>query len=278
MIRARSLAFGCALAAAVVSWSTAVPSISYGGATHPIIMIVMENKSYDKITRVKKADAPYINGTLIPGGRLFTNYYATTSGSVKDYLAMTSALINVTAARSSDNIFNQLQNTAGATWGEYEEDMPSICYTGPNQTPYMKGHNPAVAYRDIKDNATVCNAGVLQYSSFDPAHPRSFSYVVPNEYNDMHTGSSVDAEIQAGDAWLANNVPAMVDGGAEVILTFDEGTPTNEHIVTLEFGAGVAAGTTDGTAYGHYSLLAGLEDAFGVSRINGSVGATPLPM
>jgi Phosphoesterase family len=278
MIRHRSIAVLCALGTMVAGGALTAPAVAVAAPNHPIVVIVMENKSYDKITKTKKADAPYINNTLIPGGKLFTNYTATTSGSVKDYLAMTSALIDVTAARGSDNIFNQLQNTSGVTWGEYEEDMPSTCYTGPNQTPYMKGHNPAVAYRDIKNNTAVCNAGVLKYSDFDPGHLRSFSYVVPNEYDDMHTGSSVDAEIQTGDTWLSQNVPAMLDHGAEVILTFDEGTPTNEHIVTLEIGAGVTPGTTDGAAYGHYSLLGGLQDAFGVSRLNGSVGVRALPL
>ena len=279
MIRRRTIAVLCALGAVIAGGALTVPAIAYAAPNHPIVVIVMENKSYDKITSTKKADAPYINDTLIPGGRLFTNYTATTSGSVKDYLAMTSALITVTAARNSDNIFNQLQNTSGVTWGAFAEDMPSACYTGPNVGAYMKGHNPAVAYHDIKNNTAVCTANVRPYSDFDPAHLRTFSFIAPNEYDDMHTGSSVDAEIQTGDTWLAQNVPAMVQqGGAEVIVTFDEGTPGNEHIVTLEFGAGVRAGTTDNAAYGHYSLLAGLQDAFGVPRLNGSVGVNALPL
>ena len=107
---------------------------------------------------------------------------------------------------------------------------------------------------------------------------RAFSYVVPNDNDDMHTGSSKTAQITSGDAWLAANVPAMLANGARVIVTWDEGTRSNEHIATIAVGAGVAKGATDGTAYTHFGLLAGLEDAFGVPLVNSAVGATPFPI
>ena len=275
MIRCRLAVTACGLA---LAGSGAMPASALAAPGHPIVVIVLENKSYDTLTGSR--NAPYINGTLIPNGKLFSNYYAPTPGSVKNYLAMTSGLIDVTAARTSDNIFHQLQGLSGSgvSWAEYEEDMPSTCYTGPNIGAYMKGHNPAVAYKDIKTDSVVCNAHVLPYSDFDPTNLPDFAYVVPNEYNDMHTGSTVATEIQTGDTWLSQNVPAMLANGAEVILTFDEGNSRNEHIVTLEIGAGVPAGATDGGSYSHYSLLAGLEDAWGVPRLNAAVNTTPLPM
>jgi hypothetical protein len=39
----------------------------------PIVLIVMENKDYSAV--VGSPGAPYLNGTLIPIGRLFTNYH-----------------------------------------------------------------------------------------------------------------------------------------------------------------------------------------------------------
>ena len=119
---------------------------------------------------------------------------------------------------------------------------------------------------------------MLPYTAFDPAHLRSFSYVVPNDDNNMHDGSSKAAQIKAGDAWLAANVPAMLAGGAEVIVTWDEGTRSNEHIATIAIGGSAKAGRKDGTAYTHYGLLAGLEDVFGVPRLNAAQTATPLPI
>ncbi len=86
---------------------------------------------------------------------------------------------------------------------------------------------------------------MLPFTAFDPAHLRSFSYVVPNDDNDMHTGSSKAAQIKAGDAWLKAHVPAMLAGGAEVIVTWDEGTRSNEHIATIAIGGTAKQGAKD---------------------------------
>jgi acid phosphatase len=187
---------------------------------------------------------------------------------------MTSGLTGSTSG--SNNIFNQLQ-TIGVSWGEYEESLPRVCYTGSDVLPYKKGHNPAVYYNDITSSPAAC-ANVVPYSSFDPGHLRAFSYVVPNMNHDMHDGADRTAQIQAGDAWLAANVPAMLDAGAEVILTWDEGSISDEHIATIAIGAGVAAGATDSHPYTHPGLLAGLEDAWGLPRLNAAQGAAPFPI
>jgi acid phosphatase len=234
------------------------------------VIIVLENKTYQQI--VGSSNAPYIQ-SLIAAGTLYTNYQAA-PGSLPDYLRMTSGLAS--GVSGSDNIFHQLQG-AGIGWGEYMESAPKACYTGSGTPPYDKTHNPAVHYNDITSNKTAC-ANVVPYTAFDPSHPRAFSYVVPNDANNMHDGSSKAAQIKAGDNWLKANVPAMVAGGARVIVTWDEGKRSDEHIATIAVGAGVAKGAKDGTAYTHYGLLAGLEDAFGVPRLHNAQGATPFPV
>jgi hypothetical protein len=241
-----------------------------GGPAEPIIIIVMENKHYSDI--VGNSNAPYIQ-SLIARGTLFTNYQAG-PGSLPDYLAMTSGLTGSTSG--SNNIFNQLQ-TKGISWGEYEESMPSVCYTGGDTGSYKKGHNPAVYYNDIKNSPSAC-ANVVPYSQFSASHLRAFSYVVPNLTHDMHDGSSRTAEIQAGDAWLAANVPAMLSGGGEVILTWDEGSSSDEHVATIAVGGTAAVGATDNHGYTHPGLLAGLENAWGFPLLNAAQTATPLPI
>jgi phosphoesterase family protein/fibronectin type III domain protein len=241
-----------------------------GGPAAPVIVIVMENKHYSDI--VGSSSAPYIQ-SLIARGTLYTKYQAG-PGSLPDYLAMTSGLTGSTSG--SNNIFNQLQ-AKGVSWGEYEESMPKSCYTGGDVTPYKKAHNPAVYYNDITSSAGAC-ANVVPYTSFDPGHLRAFSYVVPNLNHDMHDGASRTAQIQAGDAWLAANVPAMLNAGAEVILTWDEGSISDEHIATIAVGATVAVGATDSHAYTHPGLLAGLEDAWGLPRLNAAQTANPFPI
>ncbi len=240
------------------------------GPAEPVVIIMMENKHYSDI--VGSSAAPYIQ-SLIAQGTLYTSYEAG-PGSLPDYLANTSGLTGSTSG--SNNIFNQLQ-TAGVSWGEYEESMPKACYTGGDTGEYKKAHNPAVYYNDITSSPAAC-ANVVPYTSFDPGHLRAFSYVVPNLADDMHDGASRTAEIQAGDRWLAANVPAMLAGGAEVIVTWDEGSTSDEHVATIAIGGTAASGATNSGAFTHPGLLAGLEDAWGFPRLNAAAAANPLPI
>jgi hypothetical protein len=240
------------------------------GPVEPIVIIVMENKHYSDI--VGNSSAPYIQ-SMIANGTLYTNYEAA-PGSLPDYLAMTSGLTGSTSG--SNNIFNQLQGQ-GVSWGEYLESMPSTCYTGGDTGSYKKAHNPAVYYNDITSSPSAC-ANVVPFTQFSPSNLRAFSYVVPNLADDMHDGASRTAEIQTGDAWLAAHVPAMVSGGAEVIVTWDEGSSSDEHVATIAIGGTAGAGVTDSHAYTHPGLLAGLEDAWGFPLLNAAQTATPLPI
>jgi len=269
----RALAAVAALACTLAAPAGAgVVGAAQAAPKEPVVLIVLENKTYSSI--VGNANAPYIQ-SLIAGGTLYTNYEAA-PGSLPDYFRMTSGVATTSAAKNSDNLFNQLQGT-GQSWGEYEESMPSACYTRSGPLPYDKNHNPAAFYSDITSKPAAC-ANMLPYTSFDPAHLRSFSYVVPNDNDNMHSGSSRTAEIKAGDAWLKAHVPAMVAGGALVIVTWDEGTRSNEHIATIAIGGSAGVGVKDSHAYTHFGLLAGLENVYGVPLLNSAKTATPVPI
>jgi hypothetical protein len=151
---------------------------------------------------------------------------------------------------------------------------------GSKNAPYLQSDKATTRRRGTttsRRSPWAC-AKMVPYTAFDPAHLRSFSYVVPNNADNMHDGSSKAAQIKAGDAWLADNVPAMVAHGARVIVTWDEGTRSNEHIATIAVGGGARAGARDPGSYTHYGLLAGLEDAFGVRRLHAAKTATPFPV
>jgi acid phosphatase len=241
-----------------------------GGSPPPIVLIMMENKPASAIAG--NPNAPNIQ-SMIASGTLFSNVVGV-AGSYHNYLANTSGLTD--SAGGSDNIFHQLQ-AAGRSWGEYEESMPSDCYKGGDVGSYKHGHNPAVYYSDITSSPAAC-ANVVTLGAFDPWHLRAFSYVVPNLAHDMHDGATSADQIAAGDAWLAANVPAMLSAGAEVLLTWDEGTKANEHVAAILVGGAVPAGVVDTTAYSHPGLLAGLELRFGLPRLNAAATATPVPI
>ena len=256
---------------------------------------MFENESHPSISG--SADAPYMN-QLIANGELFTNYFAVdTDGSFPNYLAMTSG--NTAATAFSPNIFGAIDASGGAlTWKEYMESMPSNCgggtsgtVPGTTDTLYTADHDPAL---NFSPNVSCATNDVPLDSSFNPANLPDFSYIIPNECNDMHTlptggqacpayyGSNTGTDVvNMGDNWLAHVVPQLLaQPNVTVLITFDEGgLDQGEHIATLLVGAGVTPGSTDNTLYDHYSLEAGLYQYFGLGVAPGlGATATPLPI
>jgi hypothetical protein len=258
---------------------------------------VEENETYANI--VGNSQAPYLN-QLIGQGELLTNYAGVADGSNPNYLAMTSGLTSEKSPPSR-NIFQAIDGAGGSlTWKEFMESAPGNCadgnsanIPGTNVALYTADHDPAYSYR----GNTTCSTNDVPMSgtTFNPASLPSLSYIVPNECDDMHTlpgsgqacpayfgsnrGSSL---INMGDNWLAKVVPSLLaQPGVTVLITWDEGslsTTPPEHIVAVEAGAGVTPGSTDGTAYTHYGLEAGLYRYFGLGTApNNGATATPVP-
>ena len=259
------------------------PSPSRAAVAHPVVLIVLENKEYGSL--VGSSDAPYINDRLIPAGRLFTNYDAVSHPSLPNYLAMTSGSTDgkqgtdsVTAGEiRAGNLFHQLWH-AHLSWRAFQETMPSACYAGysagspPNQ--YALKHDPAMTYANVA-GTSLC-AHVVPLERLDPANLPAFGFITPNLCNDMHSCS-----VRIGDAWLANEVPPLRASGAIVIVTVDEGSTGaggGGHVLTVEVGPGIVAGTRNGRAFNHYGLLAGLENHFGLARRGHAATARPLPI
>lgn len=264
-----------------------------------VVVIVEENEPYENI--VGNSQAPYLN-QLIAQGKLFTNYTAVAGSSTPNYLAMTSGL-TTSLSPPSPNVFQAIDGASGAvTWKEFMESMPGNCAQGtyaniPGTTVplYTASHDPDYQYRAN----TTCSANdvPMTTSTFNPAGLPSLSYVVPNQCDEMHTlpgngaacpayfGSNSGASlINMGDNWLATVMPQLLAQlGVTVVITWDEGngsTTPAEHVVALEVGAGVTPGSTDGAAYNHYSLEAGLYGYLGLGPApnNGATAAAlPIP-
>ena len=240
----------------------------------PVVLIVMENHDYGQI--VGSAQARYLNRTFIPAGELFTNSWAISHPSLPNYLAMTAGSRLGCATDScppgsfrANNLFAQLDR-AGIGWRAWEESMPSNCRTS-DAGSYVVRHNPPVYFSHLVSRGK-CGLWDRPYpSALPPLRP--FTFITPNICNDMHSCS-----IATGDAWLASHVPGLLAAGAVVIITFDEGTSTDNHVMTAVVGPGVGAGTSDHHRYTHYSLLGGLEARFGLPELRKAAAATPLPI
>jgi len=234
----------------------------------------VENHRYTQI--VGSAYAPYLNGTFIPAGTLFTKYHAITHPSLPNYIAMTAGSVlgcktDICAPNSlgGDNLFTQL-DTAALGWNAWEESMPANC-ASLDDGDYVVRHNPPVYLKTVVASGS-CALNDVPYPASLPAL-QPFTFITPNLCNDMHS-----CPIATGDAWLSNHVPDLLAAGATVIITFDEGTRKNNHVMTAAVGPDVVAGTKDATPYTHYGLLAGLEAHFGLPGLRKALTATKLPI
>ena len=283
--------------------AVAVPSSALAAKPAPVVVIVMENHSYGatdpgvkgSTTKyiVGNPDAPYINGSLIPQGTLFTNYLAGAASSLPNYMLMTAGTDGgctpiecLTDSVPLDNMFHQL-GASGISFGSFAQSMRDPCRLA-GIGDYEKSHNPEIYFTDI-DAASglpyACPSTDLPAPSTWPDELPAFSLVIPDKCHDMHGGKNcqagTDLLVTAGDTWLAENVPAFLSRGAIVIVTFDEGAPSDltgggGHVLTTMLGPNVGAGVIDASLYTHPSLLAGLEDYYSVSRLGQAANATPL--
>jgi phospholipase C len=123
-----------------------------------IIVVVMENKSYDDIVGNNKAG--FING-LIKNGGLASNYSGVAHPSLPNYIALIGGDtfgINSDCTSCFINDKNLVDNftKAGKTWKAYMQDMPTTCYMG-SKGNYAQKHNPFAYFDDIRNNPERCN-------------------------------------------------------------------------------------------------------------------------
>ncbi|MEO8293583.1 MAG: alkaline phosphatase family protein [Actinomycetota bacterium] len=269
-------------------------------ATSPahLVVIVLENRSYATVSS-NYGDIPFLQ-SFERGGLRFTNYHEgdTTGPSLPDYLGLAAGSTcgsvddRVIAGQFGaaqgcrTTVWNQLEG-AGTSWAVYMDAMPGPCSSKVSysnvakDTPYVMKHNPAVPFASVW-GSSVCSEHVLPGVPDAGSLPQ-VSFAVPGVCDDLHGSSSTRwTDCASGSAglyhrandWLSAVVPPLIKAGDTVLIIFDEaGT-----LYAVEQGPGIAAGTTDGAAYTHYSVLAAIEDAYGLTRLNEAADATPIPL
>ena len=194
--------------------------------------------------------------------------------------------------RGVDNLADQLE-TAGYSWRALAEDMG--VGTACNITSagnYAVRHVPFLYYDSIRDDAIRCTEHVLDMSYLDVSSTApAFQFIAPNLVDDMHDPlvsiHGHKTNIANGDAWLGPMVGSIVgsdaykSGGLLVVVwdeddfsgafNADDSVPILVMSPYAKAGGYVSSLTAD-----HYSLLATIEDAFGVPRLGGAMSAAPL--
>ena len=242
-------------------------------------VIMMENHSSSAI--MGSPSAPYING-LIRSSAYAADYSALTHPSLPNYIALTSgATQGITDDRTPPaayavnavNLADRL-DAAGLSWKAYAEGLPQPGYAQDTGL-FVTKHEPFLYYRDVLDNAARRDrvvpftqlASDLRSAATTPA----FSFITPNLYNDMH-----DGPVSAGDRWLARTVPAILHSPAFtsspslLVITWDEGDASDNHVATIFAGNVVRPGARSQRAYDHYSLLHTIEAGLGLPPMTGN--------
>jgi acid phosphatase len=305
--RARLAAAVAATAGLLAGLGTAVPAADAARAapartaSAPFVIIMMENHGLHPVLN-DHTDMPYLNSLWRGGSSLdFTHYAALAHPSLPNYLGMASGLTQATSDSvhpgqyAGPSIWDQLTQ-AGVSWGIFEEGMPKTCspsisYNDPvTDGQYLLRHDPGIPFGTVYQSAECTQVQPL--TALNYAGLPAVSFITPNTCDDMHgltaaqlaaTGfanclKASDALEQRSDQWLSQIVPKLTAAGATVFITFDECcAATLSPMYALETGPAVTPGS-DATSYSHYSVLAGIEDAYGLSLLGGAATANPIPV
>ena len=256
------------------SLSAATPcGISSNASYRHVVVIVMENHDYSRL--IGASDAPYLNWLAAHCG-LATNYTAAGHPSLPNYLALTAG---TTFGISDDkgpnahplgsaSIFSQL----GSNWRSLEESMPGNCYPSDSGT-YVVHHNPAAYYTGVASACKTLDVPLGQTPDLSAA----YTFITPNECDDMH-----DCSVASGDAWLKAFIPKLIGtsqyqaGNTVVFLTWDEGSSTDNQVVTEVIAPTVKPGLKVGTKFTHYSLLRTAEEILGLPLLGNAGSAASM--
>lgn len=249
-------------------------------AGRKVLVIAEENHGYDQI--IGSPDAPFLNqlaGEYGTAARLDAGYPAGCP-SLAAYILLTSGstagICDDRAPKAhplqGDNLFNQVA-AAGGQWRAYAESAPGPCALN-NGTDgrYLVRHVPATYYLDIRQDCARWavpmgepTSGALHDDVAAGALP-AFGFLTPDACNDMHGASPCPANrVANGDHWLQGWLPSILAGAdyqagrLTVIITWDEGTGTDNHIPTLVISPTTRHVIAD-QAFTHCSTLRTIEE------------------
>lgn len=235
-----------------------------------IVVVVEENHSYSQL--FDNTNAPYLT-SLAHQSAVFTDSHGVTHPSQPNYLALfAGSTFGVTSDACPQTLTGPNLATTlaghGLSFTGYSESLPAAgymgCATGDTFDPlYVRKHNPWADFANVPptDNQPL--------SSFPAAFNQlpTVSFVIPNEHNDMHSGS-----IATADNWLQRNIGPYAQWASAhnslLIVTWDEDDNSGaNHILTLFAGSHIHAGQYAETI-DHYDVLRTIEALEGVSFTN----------
>ena len=249
-----------------------------------VFLIVEENHSYSEV--IGNSSMPYLN-SLASNYGLATQYFANSHPSIGNYFELTTGQTVTTddaftGTVNVDNLVREL-TARGKSWKSYAESLPSQGYTGGDQYPYAKRHNPLAYLTDVLNSSTQTQ-NLVPFTQFgsDLANHQlpNFSFIVPNLLNDAHDGT-----LQAADAWLQLNIAPLIasagfQSGGLLIIVFDESDTSDTangggHVPAVIISPKAKRGYQSTMLYQHQSTLRLILHGLGVTTYPGAAGSAP---
>jgi hypothetical protein len=270
-------------------------SIGPGASAFPlgiahVFIVLMENQDYTAI--FGRSSAKYATG-LATTYAYASNYDATQHPSLGNYLDMTAGTSAGTASDcspssschvSSPSVVDELE-AAGLTWKGYFESMGTPCrMTDTSTGAYEAHHNPFVYVDSVRSDPARCAAHTVDYGQLatdlaQASTTPNYAFIVPS--GPTHDGSH---SISGGDAWLSENLPAILAAPActrercLLVLTWDEDNYQGRNqVLTVFAGSAAKTGYVSAKAYSHFSLLRTVEEIFGLGTLTkNDAAASPM--
>ena len=220
--------------------------------------------------------APYIRHLASQGASL-TNMFAETHPSQPNYIALFSGSTQgvssdavPTKQISAPSLGGQLI-AKGLTFAGFSEDLPAAGSLVDKSGEYARKHNPWSDFTDVPQ--ATSNLPFSAFPANDFSKLPTVSFVVPNQKNDMHSGT-----VKAADDWLKSHINPYAQWARThnslLIVTWDEGRSSNK-IATIFYGAHVRKGSF-GYASDHYRVLRTVEQMYGLTPLGAAADNAPL--
>ena len=272
--------------ALALTLSAASSASAIGVPAHDrVVVVVMENKSYDQV-RTK----PY-TASLMAQGATFTVAFGVARPSQPNYIALwAGSTLGVTtnncpalpAPLSAPNL-GQACEAAGISWRAYSENLAvagsaACSFDGSVSSGlYTRKHAPWTQFTNLNhanerpytDLAADIAGGTLP----------KLVFIVPNNCHNSHNSTTPGCGVPEADAWLAANLPAVIGALGPrglLVLTWDEddGSATN-HILTAFVGPLVTPGSVSNQLFTHYALVRTITDALGLPILGNTASEVP---
>jgi acid phosphatase len=240
-----------------------------------VFVVVFENEAYDEI--IGSREMPYFN-ELAGRYALATNYYANSHPSIGNYFMMTAGQLitrddGYSLTIREDNIVRHMF-ADGKSWKSYAEDLPAVGYTGEDQRPYVRRHNPLSFFSDVVGDPEQKKNLVPLSQLADDLRSGSlpnYAFVVPNNIHNLHScpvhGESCteQEQMRLADTWLRETVGPLLESksfqqSGLLLIIFDEAEESDKahgggRIPVIVAGSRVKPSYRSKTFYQHQSAL-----------------------